>query len=76
MEEDPKTPVIYGITTNIDTYNPLHIASHEFINIGKDLKRAPTLGAKLGYIFMPPGWTHDGEGQTSDALRAKLNQET
>lgn len=72
--EDPAEPVVYGITTDINTYNPLRIASHEFINIGKDLKKAPTLRDKLGYLFMPPGWSHDGNDQRSDTLRAAMEQ--
>ena len=75
LEEDPNIPVEYGITTNINTYNPLRIATHDFVNLGKDLKKAPTFAAKLGYIFLPPGWSHDGSTQTADEMRAALEKE-
>lgn len=68
-EEDDNEPVVYGITTNIETYNPLKIATHEFIALWKDVRRAPTLGAKLKYIFYPPGWSHDGTTHTAREMR-------
>jgi sterol desaturase/sphingolipid hydroxylase (fatty acid hydroxylase superfamily) len=61
----------YGLTTNIHTYNLFTIAFHEFGNIWKDVKRAPSLGDKLRYLIMPPGWSHDGSTLTSDGLRKK-----
>lgn len=69
MEEDPNEPIVYGITTNINTYNPLKIASHEFINLGKDIYKAPTFMDKIKYIFLPPGWSHDGSTMTADEMR-------
>ncbi|MCH2023435.1 MAG: sterol desaturase family protein [Saprospiraceae bacterium] len=71
--EDPNEPVIYGITKNIETYNPLIIATHEFANIAKDLKKAPSFVDKLKYLFNPPGWSHDGSSLTAEQMRK--NQE-
>jgi len=68
QKEDEK--VVYGITTNIHTYNPLKIASHEYIALWNDVKRAPGFFNKLKYIFMPPGWSHDGSTLTADQLRS------
>jgi len=70
IKEDPNEPIIYGITTNINTYNPLKIASHEFINLGKDIYKAPTFFNKLKYILLPPGWSHDESSMTADEMRA------
>lgn len=67
--EDPNDPVEFGITTNINSYNPLHIATHEFANLAKDIQRAPTWKDKLGYLFLPPGWSHDGSSQTAAEMR-------
>lgn len=69
MEENPNEPVVYGITTNINTYNPLRIATHEFINLGKDIQKAPKWMDKIKYIFYPPGWSHDGSTLTADEMR-------
>ena len=70
-EQDTEKPV-YGITKNINTYNLFKIASHEFVDLWHDVRRAPTLGAKLRYILMPPGWSHDGPDQRARTLRKKL----
>ncbi|MCP4442927.1 MAG: sterol desaturase family protein [Aureispira sp.] len=72
QEELEEEPVVYGITTNINTYNPLKIATHEFGALWKDIKKAPTFKAKLGYIFQPPGWSHDGSTQTAEEMRKTL----
>lgn len=74
QEEDPNEPVVYGITTNIDTYNPLKIATHEFVNMGKDIKKAPTFSDKLKYMFLPPGWSHDGSTMTADEMRKTIQK--
>lgn len=74
QEEDEKEPVKYGITTNIHTYNPFKIASHEYINLYHDVKRAKTFKDKLRYIFMPPGWSHDGEDLRARTLRKQMTQ--
>jgi len=66
--------VIYGLTTDIDTYNPLRIGFHELAAIGRDVAAAPTLGAKLGYVFMPPGWSHDGSTQTATQLQRAMRR--
>lgn len=67
-----ETPVVYGLTHDIHTYNPLRIGFHEVAAIGRDVARAPTIGAKLGYVFAPPGWSHDGSSQTASELQKGL----
>ena len=32
-------PVVYGLTKNIDTFNPLRIATHEYVDILRDVRR-------------------------------------
>lgn len=67
---EPETEkAIYGITTNIHTYNPLVIASHEYVALWRDMRKAPGLLNKLKYMFMPPGWSHDGSSKTAQQLR-------
>lgn len=68
-EKKEEEEVVYGITSNIDTYNPIHIATHEYKALWKDVKRAPGLLNKLKYMFMPPGWSHDGSTKTSKELQ-------
>ncbi len=52
--EDPQEPVIYGITTNINSYNPFYIASHEFLSIAKEVKAAKTWSEKMKCFLMFP----------------------
>jgi sterol desaturase/sphingolipid hydroxylase (fatty acid hydroxylase superfamily) len=67
--ESPEEPVRYGLTHPLPPMGLLSLAFHEYVAIWRDVKRAPTLKAKLGYVFMPPGWSHDGSTQTAEALR-------
>jgi sterol desaturase/sphingolipid hydroxylase (fatty acid hydroxylase superfamily) len=67
--ERDEEPVVYGITTNLKSYNLLHIAFHEYQAIWKDIKRAPTWRMKLKYLYMPPGWSHDGPDQRAKTLQ-------
>lgn len=46
----------YGITHNIDTYNPVRIAFHEWGNLFRDASQPVSWKERLRYIFAPPGW--------------------
>ncbi|CAG4991493.1 hypothetical protein DYBT9275_00765 [Dyadobacter sp. CECT 9275] len=64
----------YGLTKNLAGHNPIQIAFHEWYDMVKDISRAPDLKAALGYIFGPPGWSHDGSRMTSKQLQEKRSQ--
>jgi len=68
FQEEEEHPV-YGLTKNIDTYNPVHIATHEWVDIVKDLRKARNWRHVFGYLFGPPGWSHDGSRKTTAQLR-------
>jgi sterol desaturase/sphingolipid hydroxylase (fatty acid hydroxylase superfamily) len=70
--EPERAPVEYGLTTNIDTFNPFRIAFHEWAKLGRDVRNARSLKAKLGYVFAPPGWSADGSTRTARQLRDEL----
>ena len=72
VKEDLKDLPVYGITENIKSYNPAIIATHEYVNLWRDIKRANKLSDKFKYLFYPPGWSHDGENRTSNYLRRQL----
>lgn len=61
----------YGLTTNLNSHNPVKIAFHEWTAIGRDVRRAGSLRNAMGYIFGPPGWSHDGSRKTTKQLREK-----
>lgn len=61
--------VEYGLTQNITSLNPVYVATHEYAAIMRDVARAGNLKDKLGYLFLAPGWSHDGEDKRSKTLR-------
>lgn len=61
----------YGLTTNVGSHNPVRIAFHEWDALARDATQPGlTLRQRLAYVFGPPGYRHDGTGQTASALRA------
>lgn len=48
---------VYGLTTNIDTYNPVRVAFHEYVAIGRDWRAARGLREKAGLLVRRPGWS-------------------
>jgi sterol desaturase/sphingolipid hydroxylase (fatty acid hydroxylase superfamily) len=64
----------YGIVTPLRSFNPIWAALHEWVGIARDVWRAPW-GAKLGYLWREPGWSHDGSRETSEMIRRRWKQE-
>ena len=65
----------YGLTKNIETYNPFRIAFHEWMDIWDDATRPGlTLRDRAGYIFGPPGWSHDGSRMTTEEMRTRQRE--
>ena len=69
-ERDDDAPR-YGIVKNLGSFNLLWAAFHEWVGIAKDVWAAPGLRAKLGYLVMPPGWSHDGSRDTSEIIKER-----
>lgn len=66
-------PIKYGLTRPVENNkNPINIIFHEWKNIGSDLNKKLPFRTKLKYLFMPPGWSHDGSTKTADQLRKEL----
>ena len=59
----------YGIVKNLSGFNVLRVAFHEWIAMGQDVARHPRHA--LGYMFGPPGWSHDASRDTSATLRTQ-----
>jgi len=69
FEQEVEKPV-YGLIKNINTFNPLYVAFHEWIAMFKDVFTSKTsIIGRLKYIIKPPGWKHDGTGILSDDIR-------
>lgn len=55
--EDPAEPVVYGLTTNIHTFNPVAVATHEHRAMLADVASATTWRTRIGHVVRHPGWT-------------------
>lgn len=63
--------VEYGLVFNLGTFNPLRVATHEWVGIFKDVsQRGVTLRDRLMYMIAPPGWSHDDSRETAEMLKA------
>lgn len=51
-------PVRYGLTKNIDSYNPIKIAFHEYGDIVRDVAASDTWRDRLSFVFRGPGWAY------------------
>ncbi len=47
----------YGLTKNINTFNPIKVGYHEFVDIARDVRRSGSIREGLRAVFGPPGWT-------------------
>ncbi|GHB00796.1 fatty acid hydroxylase [Algimonas arctica] len=71
IEERDEEAMVYGLVKNVDTYNPVKIALAEWFAIFRDaLQPGLTLRQRIGYVFAPPGYSHDGSRQGSEAILA------
>ena len=51
-------PVVYGLTKNIETYDPVRIAGHEYADILRDVAHSTTWRDRLGFVLRGPGWAY------------------
>lgn len=69
FEPEIEKPV-YGLVTNIETFNPIKIAFIEWKNLLTDVITSKTnIFNKIKYFIKPPGWKHDGTSILSTDLR-------
>jgi len=70
VEERKDDPCQYGVVKPIETFNPVKIAFAELVQILKDAgQRGLTVRERIGYIFGPPGYSHDGSRKMSIDLK-------
>jgi sterol desaturase/sphingolipid hydroxylase (fatty acid hydroxylase superfamily) len=67
--EKEEIPIQYGITRKMNPNNFLDAYFGEIPSLWNDVRRAPGIRNKLRYIFMPPGWSHDGPDRTAHRIR-------
>jgi sterol desaturase/sphingolipid hydroxylase (fatty acid hydroxylase superfamily) len=49
-------PVVYGLTKNLTTHNPLVVAFGEARTMVREVRSASTWRHRLGHVFAHPGW--------------------
>ena len=52
-------PVVYGLTTDIDTYDPVTIATHEWRDIARDVAGSATWLDRWSFLLRGPGWAYE-----------------
>ena len=57
--EEEDEPVVYGLTKNINTFNPVKIALHEHVDIAQDVVRADNWPDRFSYVVRGPGWAYE-----------------
>ena len=55
--EEEDEPVVYGLTRNIDTFRPGRIATHEHVEMLRDVASARTWRDRFSYVVRSPGWS-------------------
>ncbi|MBD3947603.1 sterol desaturase family protein [Nocardioides ganghwensis] len=56
--EEEDEPVVYGLTANIDSYDPARIATHEWTDIAADVAAADTWHDRWSFLLRRPGWAY------------------
>jgi sterol desaturase/sphingolipid hydroxylase (fatty acid hydroxylase superfamily) len=75
IAESAADPCRYGLVQNINSYNPLRIATHEWVGMGRDLLKSRSIRQATGHVFGPPGWSIDGSRDTSENIKARWRAE-
>jgi len=70
-EEEQPT---YGLTKNIESFNPVKIALVTWGELFKRAKAAGSLKNSICYFLKPPGWSHDGSTKTVKEIRIDQHQ--
>ena len=55
FQAEEETPN-YGLTTNLNSKNPIKVWFSEFPDLWRDLKSSKSIAEVFGYLFKPPGW--------------------
>ena len=63
--EPELAPVDYGLTKNINTYNLIEVAFHDWWAMIEQMRNAATWRDAFDYALQPPGWSPDGSTLTA-----------
>lgn len=60
VAERDDIPIRYGLVKPQRSYNPLRVEFDAWIELGRDMLKAPSLKAALMHVVMPPAWLPPG----------------
>ena len=49
---------MYGLTKNLDTFNPARVAGHEHFEMLRDVSRSESWRERLSFVVRGPGWAY------------------
>ncbi len=64
--EPEDEPVVYGLTKNIDSFNPVVVASHEYKDILRDVADSDNWSDRLSFVLRGPGWAYERHRERAD----------
>jgi sterol desaturase/sphingolipid hydroxylase (fatty acid hydroxylase superfamily) len=67
-QEEQEEPT-YGLMKQIETLNPLRIQFTGVVWLWSQIQSAERWSDKFRYLYMPPGWRHDGTGLTATQMQ-------
>ena len=73
-QEMEAEPVRYGLTQNIDSFHPVKVSFGEYAQLWRDIRLTASWRDFLRYLFLAPGWRHNGEDKRSNTLRRLAGQ--
>ena len=56
--EREEAPVVYGLTKNINTFQPARVISHEHVDMLRDVAESDTWRERLSFVLRGPGWAY------------------
>lgn len=65
--EPEDEPVVYGLTRNLDSFDPIRIATHEWQDMARDVARSRTWPDRFGFLLRGPGWAYTRRAELSPA---------
>ncbi len=64
--EREEEPVVYGLTKNVGSYNPTRIATHEYLDMVRDVAASENWTDRLSFVLRGPGWAYRRHAEAAE----------
>jgi sterol desaturase/sphingolipid hydroxylase (fatty acid hydroxylase superfamily) len=64
-----EAPVVYGLTKNINTFEPTRVMAHEHADMLRDVGRSRTWRERLSFVLRGPGWAYRRHAELADGVK-------